>query len=237
MVYGNIIIMRIYAISDLHLAISTEKPMDIFGSGWTNHFERIKEDWEKVSDDDIVLVAGDISWAMTLKDALVDFAELSKLKGKKVLIRGNHDYWWQSIKKINDSLPSDIICLQNNAVKIGNAVICGSRGWNIAESGEDKRLIDREVIRFELSLTQAKKLMEDGDKLICMIHFPPFDIKTESDSPFTALFEKYNVDAVVYGHIHTNGFPHEKLVIKKNNITYYLTSCDILQHKLKEIEL
>ena len=137
--------MKIFAISDLHLSLSGEKPMDIFGYSWEDYLNKIELDWQnKVSDEDIVLISGDISWAMKQEDALKDIEFISKQKGKKILIRGNHDYWWQSITKLREMMPKDIFLLQNDAVKIGNFVFCGSRGWAV-EGSPDFKEHDRKI--------------------------------------------------------------------------------------------
>ena len=227
--------MKIFAISDLHIATTTDKPMDIFGSKWVGYLDKIKQDWlEKVSEEDIVLISGDLSWAMKLQDAMVDLEFLSNLKGKKVIIRGNHDYWWSGIGKIRKVLPNGVFALQNDSVKFGKYIICGSRGWTLEDNSEqDKKLVAREVERFRLTLKDAVKQKEDGDVIICMIHYPPFNNARE-DSPFTKLFEEYGVNYVVYGHLHGKECKAE-LKHDKNGITYYLTSCDLLNNKLKEI--
>lgn len=230
--------MKVFAISDLHLSNTCNKPMNIFGPVWEGHFEQICEDWKnKVCDEDVVLIAGDISWAMKLEDAVIDLNEISKLPGKKIIIRGNHDYWWKSLQSIKSVLNENMYVIQNDSLKIGNCVFCGTRGWTVSENGEyseeDKKIFDRELIRLDLSLTSAKKILKDGDKLICMIHYPPFNSKLEH-SAFMKLFEKYNVDKVIYGHLHGKNVKAIKY-IKINDIEYYLTSCDQIQNKLVEI--
>ncbi|MFW5780413.1 MAG: metallophosphoesterase, partial [Bacillota bacterium] len=197
--------MRIFAISDLHLAFSTDKPMDIFGNQWKGHFDKIKEDWkEKVACDDLVLIAGDISWAMSLDDAKKDLEELSELKGKIVIIRGNHDYWWSGYSKVKSILPQNVYCIQNNALKFDNYIICGTRGWTVPEKQEDAqndKYINRECIRLKMSLDEAKKLQTDNQKIILMMHYPPFNSKLEN-SLFTDIISDYDINTVVYGHLH-----------------------------------
>ena len=232
--------MKVFAVSDLHISTTSDKPMDVFGGAWLNYLDKIYADWEnKVSDDDIVLIGGDISWAMTLDNALKDIATFSHLKGKKVLIRGNHDYWWKSIGKVRDALPENIIALQNDAVKIDNVVICGSRLWSVPGAPDfndnDLKLYNRETERLKLSLSSAAKLKGEGDKLLALIHYPPFNVKRE-DTAFTDLFEEYGVNSVIYGHLHGKNVRADRLVIK-NGIKYYLTSCDQVDNKLTEIEL
>lgn len=230
--------MRIFAISDLHLAETSNKPMNIFGSNWDNYVEKIISDWQaRVSEDDIVLIAGDISWAMQLENALIDLKPFFALKGKKVFIRGNHDYWWKSVSRIRAELPEDCFVIQNDAIKFENVVICGSRGWTVEGSNdfteEDRKLYLREAERLKLAIRAADKLRKDGDKLIAMIHFPPFNVKRE-DSLFTKLFEEHNVNKVVYGHLHGKECKVD-LRLKKNDIDYFLTSCDQVRNTLVEI--
>ena len=232
--------MKIYAISDLHISTNTNKPMDVFGGAWENYLEKIYADWEeKVSDNDVVLIGGDISWAMDLTDAIEDIKTFSALKGKKILIRGNHDYWWKSISRVREALPSGVIALQNDAVKIDGAVICGSRLWSVPGSPDfkeaDRKLYERETERLKLSLKNAATMREEGDKLIALIHYPPFNVRRE-DTAFTSLFEEYGVNAVVYGHLHGKYVRADKVFVK-NGIKYYLTSCDQVDNKLTEIEL
>ncbi|MBE7082800.1 MAG: serine/threonine protein phosphatase [Clostridiales bacterium] len=232
--------MKIFAISDLHLCLSGAKPMDIFGETWANYLQIIKQDWNtKVGSGDYVLMAGDMSWALKLEEAKEDLDYLSSLNGNKIIIRGNHDYWWKSISNLRKQLPPNIYPLQNDAIKIDNYIIAGSRGWTVPENNkpfgeEDKKLYAREVIRMELSLMSACKLKTDeNDKIIVMIHFPPFN-SVFDESEFTKLFEKYGVDKVVYGHLH--GKAGRTVLTKKiNNIEYFLTSCDKLNNKLIQL--
>lgn len=231
--------MKIFAISDLHLSVNNPKPMDIFGPTWENYIEKIFDDWRvKVTEEDVVLLAGDFSWAMKIDDVRADFAMLKDLPGKKVIIRGNHDYWWKSISAVRNILPPSFYAIQNDAIKFENVIICGTRLWNIPDlkkaSEEDIKIYNRELIRLKLTLDSAKKLQEEGDKLICMLHYPPYSFK-EEDNEITKLLEEYKVDAVVYGHIHA--YCRQNLILKKNEVTYYLTSCDIVNNTLIPIEV
>lgn len=233
--------MKIFSISDLHLSINNPKPMDIFGPVWDNYLDAIISDWKsKVTNDDIVLIAGDISWAMKLEDAKPDIDLISSLPGKKIMIRGNHDYWWKSISSVKNILGKNFYALQNNHVCIGDYIFCGTRGWQILEknqSKENEKILKREVIRLQLSLESAKKEQEKlgTKKIICLIHYPPFNSHFQ-ESEFTRLFKQYNVSAVVYGHIHGK-FSRCKKITKINNIPYYLTSCDKVENKLVEIKI
>ncbi|HHU43159.1 MAG: metallophosphoesterase [Bacillota bacterium] len=229
--------MRIFAISDLHISFSTDKPMDIFGENWQNHFDKITADWqERVSDEDLVLIAGDTSWAMTLDEAKKDFEKLSELKGKKVIIRGNHDYWWTGYSKVKKALPANIFAIQNNALKFGEYIICGTRGWIVPEKQseleDNEKYINRESIRLRMSLESAKKLRDKDKKIIVMTHFPPFNSKFE-DSPFTEIISEYDVDLAIYGHLHGQNLRKE--IVNKGKTNYYLTSCDYLEFKLLEL--
>lgn len=230
--------MKVFAISDLHLSINNPKPMDIFGPVWENYWETIKEDWEKkVSDDDIVLIPGDISWAMKFNEAKADLDCICGLKGKKVILKGNHDYWWNSISELREYLNNNTFALQNNAFKFEDIIICGSRGWTVPEnefkSEQDEKIFRRELIRMELSLKSMQVLRENNEKVIVMTHFPPVNFKLE-DSEMTNLFEKYGVNAVVFGHLHSYD-KKQKMIFKKNGIDYYLASCDLVKNKLIEI--
>lgn len=154
--------MKIYAISDLHLSNSCDKPMDVFGGHWENYVSKIKENWKaKVAEDDLVLIAGDISWAMKLEEATSDLEWIDELPGKKIIIKGNHEYWWKSISAVRELLPESIMAIQNDAIKIDNYVICGTRGWNVPEEGkefldEDLKIYKRETERLKLTLMFAK---------------------------------------------------------------------------------
>ena len=230
--------MKIYAISDLHISTNTDKPMDVFGGNWVGYLDKIKADWqEKVSADDIVLISGDISWAMNIEDAKPDLDFFKDLNGKKIFIKGNHDFWWSGIGKVRDIMPENCFALQNDSIRFDGVVICGSRGWAVPGSPDfdekDRKIYARETERFKLSLKSAEKLMQEGDKLIAMIHYPPFNVKREN-SAFTEIFEEFNVHSVIYGHLHGKNARADKLVIK-NGVKYYLTSCDMVDNKLTEI--
>lgn len=231
--------MKVYSISDLHLDINNTKPMDVFGPSWQNYIESIVEDWNnKVQEDDVVVLAGDFSWAMKLEDVVADLNWLDSLKGYKILIRGNHDYWWKSPSAIRKVLPKKTYVLQNDSVKIGDYIFCGNRGWIIPEgqynNEENIKLYNREVLRLELSLTNAKKLQTNNEKIIFITHYPPFNVKREP-SEFTKLIESYGVYKVIFGHLH--GYIHPKMYYNEiNGVKYYLTSCDAVKNKLVEID-
>ncbi|NEU03757.1 MULTISPECIES: metallophosphoesterase [Clostridium] len=218
--------MALYAISDLHLGFNSEKPMDIFGEKWLNHDEKIKENWLKtISNEDVVLIAGDISWSMKVEEGKLDLDFINNLPGKKLLVRGNHDYWWSGIKKLN-SMYDNMNFIQNNYFQYKDYAICGSRGWitpiNSKFTTHDKKIYDREIIRLKLSLDSAKK---DGfEKIIVMLHYPPAN-NIEEENGFTEILNEYNVEKVIYGHIHGSGLNYA-FEGEKNGIEYILTSCD-----------
>ena len=230
--------MDVYAISDLHLSSVSPKPMDIFGGNWEGHFEKIKTDWlEKVKDEDIVLISGDVSWAMKLEDALVDLRMIATLPGRKVIIKGNHDYWWNGIGKLRENAPNEsFYFLQTDCVRIDNFLFVGSRGWTCPGCADyteqDEKLYHREFERFKLAFAQAEKIRQDGDTVVALIHYPPFNGKGE-DSLFTELFEKNKVDKVVFGHIH--GGTYFPLQTQRNGIEYRLASCDKVGFNLLKI--
>lgn len=231
--------MKVFAISDFHLSINNPKPMDIFGPSWENYLDKIIADWEeKVTDEDIVLIPGDLSWAMKFEEAKPDLDFICNLKGKKVILKGNHDYWWSSISELRGYLYNNTYAIQNDAIKLGNYVICGSRGWVAEDNGfkseQDEKIYKRELIRMELSLKNAMTLKSDEDKVIVITHYPPFNYRMEYNE-MIALFEKYKVNYVVYGHLHNEDIK-QKLTFERNGIKYYLTSCDLVGNKLIKIE-
>lgn len=222
--------MKVFAISDLHFSFSVDKPMDVFGGEWSGYEEKIMCNWkEKIADDDVVLVAGDISWGMNFDEARADLLALSKLAGKKVIIKGNHDYWWKGISSVREFLPEGIFALQNDSQRFENVLVCGTRGWLIAENGkklskEDQKISDRELIRLGLTLEHMTKERREGDFVICMMHYPPFN-NSRGSSEFTKLISKFNIDCVVYGHVHGKRDNRgSKTII--DGVTYLLTSCD-----------
>lgn len=234
------IYMRVFAISDLHLDKTNSKPMNIFGPVWTNQMEEILESAKKmqIKSDDVVLIAGDISWAMKLEGAREDLEFLSQIPGKKIILRGNHDYWWSSLTKVKAALPSDVFPIQNDAIKFGEYIFCGTRGWDHNEgknyTKEDEAIFNREVLRLELSIKEAKKLQTNNEKIICLMHFPPFNFKREN-SQFTSLIEDAGIKKVIYGHIHSN-FKGRDALINKNGVEYYFTSCDFLKNNIVQID-
>ena len=222
--------MPIYAIGDLHLPGGAQKPMDVFGSHWDRHFETISEHWRRmVAPADVVLIPGDISWAMQLDDALADLRAIAALPGRKLILRGNHDYWWNSLSKLRSALPEGMLAIQNDAVELDGHVFCGSRGWMFPTqqqplSQQDEKIYRRELMRLRMSLEHAAKL-RSGD-LTVMMHYPPL-FADGVGTAFTDILEEYAVTRVVYGHLHGAGI---KIAFQgeRRGIVYYLTSCDAL---------
>ncbi len=233
--------MKVFAISDLHLSTAVEKPMDIFGDGWQNHFAKISEDWQsKVTDGDLVLLGGDMSWGLTADEAAPDYALVEALNGKKFVVRGNHDYYWSTLSKMRAKFPA-FNFVQNNAYREqtqsgAGIVIAGSRGWTIPAkdtSEDDIKIFKREIIRLDLSLSTATDMRQDGDVLIALLHYPPFDANYQ-DTEVTALLEKYNVDYALYGHLHGKNVRVTPR-FKKNGVEYILTSCDLVENKVIKV--
>lgn len=199
--------MALYTIADLHLPLGIDKPMDIFGKAWENYVERLADNWQSVvSKDDTVVLAGDFSWATYIEQSEKDFEYLSKLNGKKILLKGNHDYWWTTMNKMCEFVEKnnfgDINFLQNNSFIYKDIAICGTRGWIHPAwdnfSSEDRKIFDREVLRLELSLNEAK----DSKEIYVFTHYPPMSIALESN-PFVEMMKKYNVTKCIYGHLHS----------------------------------
>ena len=228
--------MSIFAIGDLHLSFDERisKPMDIFGSRWENHAERLKQNWEEnIGKDDTVLVCGDISWGLRLEEAMADFKWIESLPGRKIITKGNHDLWWGSIKRLND-ISEKLRFLQNDAALIfdgdKNISICGTRGWICPGTDgfdeHDEKIFNRELIRLEMSLEDAKR--HEPDVIIAMLHYPPCNDKFQP-SEFTKMLSSYGVKTCIYGHLHgkdafKNGF--QGIL---NGVEYKLVSLDYIE--------
>lgn len=227
--------MAIYAISDLHLSLGIGKQMDIFGDNWIKHEEKIKKNWmEKVKKEDLVLLPGDFSWAMYLEETLKDFEFLNSLPGKKLLLKGNHDYWWTTLTKIRKFLEennfNNIDFLYNNSYFFENKIIAGTRGWSEQEDKPEK-IIKRENIRLKLSLQDGvNKYGEDKEIIVCM-HYPPFNSYDELELSFIKTMKEYNVKKCIYGHIHGEGQKEAKQGII-DGIDIKMVSSDYLKFDL-----
>jgi len=233
--------MNIYAISDLHLSFRTNpdpphwkaeqyKPMSEIDGGWFDHARRIYENWLNTVDyGDLVLMPGDLSWAMKLEEAVPDIYFLGLLPGKIVMVQGNHDYWWQSISRAREKMPPNVFLIQNDCVFFDRLAVCGTRGWTCPNDNyfteQDRKLYKRELIRLENSLRCASGR---ADRIIAMTHYMPVNEKKEY-SGFIELFEKYGVDTVVYGHLHSRSCCC-RLPEKAWGINFRLVSADYLNY-------
>ncbi|MGO1470717.1 MAG: metallophosphoesterase [Tissierella sp.] len=225
----------IYGIGDLHFDYSKQKPMDIFGDNWLDHEDQIIKSWkDKVEKEDIVLIPGDISWALKLEQAQLDLKRIDDLPGKKVFIKGNHDYWWQSLKKINDLNLKSLFFIQNNSYIYKNIGIGGTRGWNSRDSDffteKDEKIFRREVLRLRNSLSSIEKNVE---KKIAMMHYPPFDMNLKPNE-FVEVMKEFNIDLCIYGHLHSEG--HKYIVEGElEGIEFHCVSSDYLKFQLKSL--
>ena len=230
--------MNLYAIADLHLPGGQEKPMDVFGPQWEGHFARIRESWlAQVTPEETVLIAGDISWAMRMEDAEADLQAIGRLPGRKVIIRGNHDYWWGGITRVRAMLPEGMYALQQDALDLGPCVVCGTRGWTIPTpedplGEEDRKIYLRELGRTEMALAAARRLAGDRP-LVFMLHYPPLT-RTQRESGFTERLTAAGVKVCVYGHLHGSGIA-AGFSGSQDGVMYELTSCDSLGFQVKKI--
>ena len=224
--------MAIYAISDLHLSFSNkDKPMSVFGDKWEAYEEKIKKDWiEKVKPEDTVILSGDLSWATYIDEAKEDFEFVNSLPGKKIILKGNHDYWWTTTKKMNEFVKNNkfenINFLYNNAYDLGEYVLTGTRYWAYDEETEDnEKIFNREILRAKLSLDEAKKIAPEK-LVIFTTHYPP-------DNRIIKALAEYDISIWIYGHIHTK---YEENLVDISGIQTYLTSCDYLNFELQKID-
>ncbi len=221
--------MALFAMGDLHLSLGSDKPMDIFG-GWDNYVDRISENWEKnISEGDTVVIPGDISWAMTFEQARPDFAFIHGLKGRKIILKGNHDYWWSTAAKMNRFLEENgfdsIHILHNNHFSYGEYGICGTRGW-INDNSEpgDAKVLAREAARLEASIISAEN---EGLVPIVFLHYPPL-YGTEYNYDILDVMYRHKIKQCFYGHVH--GKAHQYAVNgERDGIDFRLISSDYMQ--------
>lgn len=227
--------MALFTISDPHLSFSTDKPMDIFGRNWENHAQRIYENWQKhIKQDDTVVIPGDISWAMGLENAEADLRFLHELPGRKLIGKGNHDYWWDTVTKMNrfckEKGLSSINFLFNNAYMSCGKIICGTRGWidEIGVKKEDEKIIKREAQRLEMSLSEGQRLQEQfpESEILVFLHYPPIFGSFMNDDIMNVLY-RHEIEKVYYGHLH--GVSESQLDDEFYGIKLQLVSCDYLQ--------
>ena len=235
--------MAIYTIGDLHLSFHENKPMSIFGDNWKGHEEKIKKDWiQKVKETDLVILPGDFSWSTYLNDTKEDFEYLNSLPGKKLLLKGNHDYWWTTITSMRNFLKENkfdnIDFIHNNSYEFENCIIVGTRGWNQSEDIEDKKILKREALRLELSIQSGIKSFGENKEIIVFMHYPPICksnlIKNEIND-FINIMKKYNVKKCFYGHLHSTSI-REAVEGEYFEIDFKLVSADGLDFKLYKIK-
>jgi predicted phosphohydrolase len=221
--------MRIFAIADMHLEGGTGKTMERFGEHWRDHDRKIFEAWERIGhDDDLLIIAGDSSWAMRLEEALPDLERIGRMKGRKLLIKGNHDYWWASKAKLRWVLHPSIELLQASSIVVDRIAIAGTRGWVCPNDSffqeRDARIYEREVGRLGRALDTLKQHKGEYDRLIVALHYPPTNDKHEP-SGFTELIDEYGADACVYGHLHGEAIKRALTGLRGKTV-YYLASAD-----------
>lgn len=233
--------MSIYVIGDLHLSFAVDKPMDIFGDNWENHAKKIKNNWiEKVKMEDTVILPGDFSWATYLEEAKADFNFLNALPGKKILSKGNHDYWWTTVSKMKSFLEEcnfeNIDFLHNNSFLIENKIIAGTKGWvTNFKNKENVKILKRENLRLDLSINDGIKKYGEDKEIIVFLHYPPFYKEPVSEEfDFIKTLHKYNVKKCYYGHLH--GDSHKEAIEGNiDGIEYKLVSSDFLGFDLLKI--
>ncbi len=224
--------MAIFIIGDLHLSFSVDKPMHVFGEHWRDHHIKIKNDWlSKVREEDTVILAGDTSWGMRLEEADADIKWISELTGRKILLKGNHDYWWTSLNKMKNRYPC-FEFLYNNSIEIEGYTFVGTRGWSYANTdpkdSDERRIFNREVQRLKNSLATAPK---DSEK-VCVLHYPPFNMNSEK-TEMNRVIEEAGIKMCYFGHIHNNFDKIPQGLI--DGVTYRMISADYVDFKLEEI--
>ena len=235
--------MSIYTIGDLHLSFSQNKPMNIFGDNWNGHADKIRKNWiEKVNQEDIVVLPGDFSWAMYLKDTYKDFEYLEKLPGNKILLKGNHDYWWSGLSKMNEYLKennfNNINFLYNNSYLVEDTIISGTRGWNLTDSEDNEKMLNRECIRLKLSLEDGINKFGRNKEIIVFMHYPPISkagISNGYTKKYISIMKEYGVKKCYYGHLH--GTSHSEAIEGNvDGIEFYLVSSDYLDFDLVKVK-
>ncbi|NMA25832.1 MAG: serine/threonine protein phosphatase [Clostridiales bacterium] len=229
--------MAIYAIGDLHLSLDTDKPMDVFGGGWDNYVIKIKEGFSVVGPSDTCVICGDVTWSKSLEDSLEDFKFIDSLPGKKIILKGNHDYWWSTVSKIKAFFGSHDIrtieILHNNCFVVNQYAVCGTRGWfyeeeknsrSRSDDAHDRKIMAREIMRLETSLMSADAF--GIQEKICFLHYPPV-FRNYICLDFIDMMKKYGVRECWYGHIHGQG---QKFAVtgEFEGIAYHLVSADYI---------
>jgi predicted phosphohydrolase len=230
--------MAVFVLSDLHLStnLDTDKSMEVFGGKWKDYMNRIKTNWNRLVDpSDTVIVNGDVSWAMTLEEAKSDFEFLNSLSGTKIISKGNHDFWWSTLTKINvffeENKFDSVKILHNNAHEVEDFVICGSRGWynddkisSMPKTADYQKIVSREAARLKMSLSEGNKLSAEKEKLV-FLHFPPIWAEFECKEIISVLKE-FDVKRCYFGHIH--GLYEIPSSFVRDGIKFIMTSADFL---------
>lgn len=226
--------MALYVIGDTHLSLSVDKPMDVFGAGWTDYVNKLQAGFETVQAEDTVVLCGDVSWGMSLEQARADFAFLDALSGRKLILKGNHDYWWTTMSKMTSFFQENgfttLEFLHNNCVLYGDIALCGTRGWFYEQErgGHSAKVFNRELLRLEASL----KAGGEREKY-CFLHYPPLSRGYRCEE-IIALLEQYHVGKCFYGHLH--GASHAMAVQGvQGGIEYHLVAADYLRFAPKKV--
>ena len=219
--------MSLYAIGDLHLSLGTDKPMDVFGGGWDNYMQKLKAGFAMLTAEDTCVICGDVSWGMSLEESLQDFKFIDALPGKKIILKGNHDYWWTTMSKIKTFFDANgitsIDILFNNSFRLGDMALCGTRGWFYEEqvgTEHNKKIMAREIMRLEASLKNAG----DAPEKICFFHYPPI-FKEYISRGIIDVMKESGVKSCWYGHIHGHGH-RWALTGEYEGIMYHMVSAD-----------
>ena len=236
--------MSIWTIADLHLSFCVDKPMNIFGDNWDNYEEKVKQDWlNKVKEEDTVVLGGDFSWGTYLEETIDDFKFINELPGTKILLKGNHDYWWQTIKSMDKFLKENsfenIYFLHNNSYFADNKIIVGTRGWNFDFNDSDfEKIYARELIRLELSIKDGIQKYGEDKEIICFLHYPPITrnmIENGIKSRYLELLNKYNISKLYYGHLHGASLK-EAIEGNIDGVDLKLVSSDNLKFEILKVE-
>ncbi len=235
--------MAIYTIGDLHLSFNENKPMSVFGENWEGYEEKVKENWTSmVTESDMVILPGDFSWSMYLKDTYKDFEYLNSLPGKKLLLKGNHDYWWSTVNSMRNYIKEnqfkDIDFIYNNAYEFENRIIVGTRGWSFGEDPESKKMIQREVARLELSIKNGIENYGEDKEIIAFLHYPPIvnqNIQNNEMNEFIKMLKKYDIKKCYYGHLHSTAIK-DAVEGEHFGIDFKLVSADAIQFNLIKVE-
>lgn len=226
--------MALYAIGDLHLSLTVDKPMDIFGAGWAGHVRKLEEAFSQMDEADVTVLCGDTSWGIDLDESLEDFLFIDRLPGRKIILKGNHDYWWNTAAKMRRFFQENgldsLEILHNNAYFYEDWALCGTRGWFYEEeaSGHNEKVLNREVGRLEASLRAA-----GGRPILAFLHYPPLYTGYRCPEVISKL-EEYRVQRCFYGHLH--GPTHKRAVEGTvGNVAYSLVSADYLGFTPKKI--